>query len=208
MTTKLSTATLTAAAAAESTFRKAGGTLRTKEALAAGIHPRTLYALRDTGRIEQLARGLFRLADAEPSTDPDLLTVAARVPAGVLCLVSALQFHGLTTQIPRRIHIALPEGASTPRLSHPPLQVYRFRGPAMTEGVEQHPIDGRALRVFSPEKSLADCFKFRRRIGLDICLEALRAYLRRRQVDVAALQRYARVDRVARVMQPYLEAMQ
>lgn len=197
-----------ATSTAESVFRDAGGTLRTREALAAGIHPRTLYALRDSGRIEQLARGLFRLADADPSADPDLLTVAARVPAGVLCLVSALHFHGLTTQIPQRIHVALPEGASTPRLSHPPLQIYRFRGQAMTEGVDDHLIDGRPLRVYSPEKSLADCFKFRRRIGLDICLEALRAYWRRRQVDVPALRRFASIDRVSRVMQPYLESMQ
>ena len=136
---------------AERIFREHGGTLRTGEALEAGIHPRTLYALRDAGRIERLARGLYRLTAAEPSANPDLLTVAARIPKGVVCLVSALAFHQITTQIPHAVDLALPKGAWKPSLEHPPLQIYRFSGKAMTEGVETHDISHVNVRIFSAE---------------------------------------------------------
>lgn len=192
---------------AERVFRERGGTLRTWAALEAGIHPRTLYALRDAGRIERLARGLYRLTDAEPSANPDLLTVAGRVPAGVVCLISALAFHQITTQIPHEIDLAVPKGAWTPRLDHPPLRVYRFSGKAMTDGIETHDVGGVSVRVFSPEKTLADCFKFRHKIGVDVAIEALRMYWRRGRADVAALTRFAEIDRVSVVMRPYLEAM-
>jgi len=192
---------------AEEIFREHGGTLRTSEALEAGIHPRTLYALRDAGRVEKLARGLYRLADAEPAIDPDLLTVAARVPKGVVCLISALSFHHITTQIPHEVDLALPKGAWTPTLQHPPLRIYRFSGKAMTEGVETHEVSAVEVRVFSAEKTLADCFKFRNKIGLDVAVEALRMYWRRGRTDIAAITRFAKIDRVDTVMQPYLEAM-
>ena len=192
---------------AERIFREHGGILRTGEALEAGIHPRTLYALRDAGRIERLARGLYRLTAAEPSANPDLLTVAARIPKGVGCLVSALAFHQITTQIPHAVDLALPKGAWKPRLEHPPLRTYRFSGKAMTEGVETHDISHVNVRIFSAEKTLADCFKFRHKIGLDIALEALRMYWRRSRADVSAITRFAEIDRVTAVMRPYLEAM-
>lgn len=192
---------------AEEIFREHGGTLRTSEALEAGIHPRTLYALRDSGRVEKLARGLYRLADAEPAIDPDLLTVAARVPKGVVCLISALSFHQITTQIPHEVDLALPKGAWTPALQHPPLRIYRFSGNAMTEGVETHEVSAVEVRVFSAEKTLADCFKFRNKIGLDVAVEALRMYWRRGRTDIAGITRFAKIDRVETVMQPYLEAM-
>lgn len=197
----------TASENAERIFREHGGTLRTGEALEAGIHRRTLYALRDAGRIERLARGLYRLADAEPSVNPDLLTVAARIPKGVVCLISALAFHQITTQIPHAVDVALPKGAWTPRLEHPPVRTYRFSGKAMTEGVETHDVSNVNVRVFSAEKTLADCFKFRHKIGLDIAIEALRMYWRRGRADVSAITRFAEIDRVTAVMHPYLEAM-
>ena len=190
-------------------FRERGGTLRTRDALKAGIHPRTLYALRDSGRLERLARGLYRLADAEPSVNPDLLTVAARVPKGVICLVSALAFHQITTQIPHAVDIALPKGAWTPRLKHPPLRTYRFGGKAMTEGIETHDVSHVKVPIYSEEKTLTDCFKFRNKIGLDIALEALRMYWRRpqRRVNIAAITRFAEINRVASVMRPYIESL-
>jgi predicted transcriptional regulator of viral defense system len=187
-------------------FRSHGGTLRTGEALAAGIHPRTLYAMRDAGLIEQLARGLFRLADLPPLGEPDLATVAKRVPHGVICLISALAFHEMTTQIPHEIHLALSRTARHPQLKYPPIRVYRFSEATFKAGVQTHTIDRVAIRVYSPEKTLADCFKYRNKIGLEVVLEALLAYRRRRGANLQKVLEQARVCRVEKVIRPYLEA--
>jgi len=188
-------------------FEKHGGMLRTREALRAGIHPHTLYSLRDAGKLERVTRGVYRLADIPPLGNPDLVTVAKRVPAGVVCLISALAFHDLTTQIPHEVHLALPRGAEKPRLKFPPIRTYRFSGEAFTEGVETHELDGVGVRIYSPEKTLADCFKFRNRIGLDTILEAVRFYRERKRVKVDELMRYAEICRVKNVIRPYLEAL-
>ena len=188
-------------------FREKGGLLRTGEALRLGIHPRTLYGLRDAGLLRRLGRGVYYLAEAEPLASPDLAFVALRVPRAVVCLVSALAFHELTTQIPRAVDIALPKGTERPRLEHPPLRIFRFSGPAWSEGVEEHRLDGVVVRVYCREKSVADAFKFRRRLGLDLALEVLRACCRNPGLSVDRLLHYARVCRVERVMVPYLEAL-
>ena len=187
-------------------FRAHGGTLRTRQALAAGIHPRTLYELRDAGELEQLARGVYRLAEMPPLSDPDLATVGKRVPQGVICLISALAFHELTTQIPHVVHVALPRNAWTPKLEYPPIQVYHFSLDAFNAGIEPYTIEGVDVRVYSAEKTLADCFKYRNKIGLDVALEALRAYRARRGARFQKVLEYARVCRVENVMRPYLEA--
>lgn len=188
------------------TFRRRGGTLRTSEAIEAGIHPRTLYQLRDSGTIERVSRGVYRLAEKEWSTDPDLLAVAVRIPRGVICLTSALALHELTTQIPHVVDVALPPGGWTPTLKHPPIRVYRFSTDSMREGLESRQSDGIAIRVFNAEKTIADCFKFRNKIGMDIAIEALRTYRARRKQDLVALMHYAKVDRVDSIMRPYIEA--
>lgn len=188
-------------------FRQHGGILRTAEALRLGIHPRTLYAMRDSGMLEQLSRGLYRLADLPPLSNPDLVTVALKIPKAVICLVSALAFYELTTQIPQALDVALRNRAERPRLGYPPLRVFWFSGPAWSEGVETHQIDDITVRMYCPEKSIADSFKYRRKIGLDIALEALRLYRQRDPVDVSKLLNYARICRVERVMRPYLEAL-
>lgn len=187
-------------------FEEAGGTLRAGQARAAGVHPRTLAAMVQAGLMERVSRGLYRLADASPVSDPDLVVAAIKAPSAVVCLISALAFHELTTQIPHWVDLALPPGARTPKLNHPPIQVYRFSGRSMTEGVEEHDIGPTPVRVFSVPKTVADCFKFRNRIGTDIAVEALQAYLRRRGSNVDDLLRFADIDRVRRVMMPYLEA--
>jgi len=192
---------------ARSVFQRHGGVMRTREALARGIHPRTLYAMRDQGLLERVSRGVYRLADEEPLADPDLFAVAARAPEGVVCLISALALHGITTQIPHAVDIALPPGKWAPVIDHPPIRVYRFSGDALTEGVQEHERDGVTIRVYSPEKTLADCFKFRNKIGLDVAVEALRMYRRERRTDIQAIMRYAEIDRVSKVMRPYLEAV-
>ena len=187
-------------------FSAHGGTLRTTEALAAGIHPRTLYAMRNSGQIEALARGVYRLAGLPPLANPDLATVAKRIPHGVICLISALAFHELTTQIPHEVHVAIARTARRPRLAFPPLRVYRFSSAAFEAGVDTHTMDGISIRVYSPEKTLADCFKYRSKIGMDVVLEALRAY-RRRQPRFQNVLKYAKICRVERLMRPYLEAL-
>jgi predicted transcriptional regulator of viral defense system len=187
-------------------FRRHGGILRTSEAAAAGIHPRTLYAMRENGELETLARGVYRLAGLPPLADPDLATVGKRLPNAVVCLVSALALHELTTQIPHEVHIAIRRSARAPILAHPPLRVYRFAKPAFEAGIETRKVDDVTFRVYSAEKTLADCFKYRNRIGMDVALEALRTYRRRRKKDFQKVMEYAQVCRVERIMRPYLEA--
>jgi predicted transcriptional regulator of viral defense system len=163
--------------------------------------------MRDSGALEIVSRGVYRLADGSPLGNPDLVTVATRIPGGVVCLISALAFHELTTQIPHEVHVALPRGAKEPRLDHPPIKTYRFTGDAFTKGVEAYELDGVSVRVYSPEKTLADCFKFRNKVGIDTAVEAVRFYRERRSVKIDDLMRYAAICRVKTIIQPYLEAL-
>lgn len=187
-------------------FKERHGTLRTVEALRAGIHPRTLYALRDRGEIQQVARGLFRLTELPPMGEPDLLTVAKKVPHAVFCLLTALAFHRLTTQVPHAVEIALPRTARVPRLDHPPIKVFRFSAESLAAGVETHTLDGVPIRLYSREKTLADVFKYRNKVGLDVALEALRTYRSQPKRDFQTVLKYARICRIEKVIRPYLEA--
>jgi predicted transcriptional regulator of viral defense system len=193
--------------AAKRVFRKHGGTLRTREATREGIHPRTLYAMRDAGILETLSRGLFRLAELSPLGNPDLIPVALRVPNCVICLISALVFHEMTTEVPHAVYIALPRRTWRPELDHPPVRVFWFKGPAFTEGIETHTIDGVEVRIYSPEKTLADCFKHRNKIGINVAVEALKLYRKHKPLRADELVRYAKICRVEKVMRPYLEAI-
>jgi predicted transcriptional regulator of viral defense system len=188
-------------------FKTHGGLLRTAPALREGIHPSTLYAMRDSNMLERVSRGVYRLADSSPLGNPDLVTVATRISGGVICLISALAFHELTTQIPHEVHVALPRGAEEPRLDHPPIRTYRFTGKSFTTGVENHKLDNVSVPIYSPEKTLADCFKFRNKIGLDTVLEAVRFYRERKNVKVDDLMRCAEICRVDKIIRPYLEAI-
>lgn len=187
-------------------IRRGNGIIYTNQALSAGIHPRTLYELRDQGEIEQVSRGVFRLSSLPPISNPDLVTVALRTPRAVVCLISALAFHDLTMQIPHDVSIALEKGAQSPRIEYPPVTVHRFSKEAFASGIETHEIDSANIRVYSPEKTLADCFKFRNKLGMEVVLEALKLYRSRRQFKSDELLKYARVCRVEKVMTPYLEA--
>lgn len=193
---------------AESLFRQHGGMLRATEAIALGIHPRTLYQLRDEERLVTVSRGLYRLATLPELAEPDLIPVARRIPQAVVCLISALAFHEITTEIPHEICIALPRTVKRPRLDYPPLRVFWFSGDAMTAGIKEHKIDGVAVKIFEPEKTVADCFKFRNRIGLDVAIQALKLCRERRGSTPRTLLHYARICRVEHVMRPYLEALQ
>lgn len=192
---------------AERLFRARGGMLKMAEAVKAGVHRGTLYALRDTGVLEQLGRGLYRLADAPPLGHPDLVTVGRRAPKGVICLLSALTFHGLTTEIPHEVYLAVPRNAEPPRIDHPPVRVFRVGERAFAEGVETHILDGVPVRVYSREKTLADCFKYRATVGLDTAIDAIRRYRDQGRVSIEVLLQAARACRVENVMRPYLEAI-
>jgi predicted transcriptional regulator of viral defense system len=190
----------------EAIFRAHGGQLRMSQALAAGLSRYQLYSLRDQGVIEPISRGLYRLTDLPPISNPDLVTVASRYPKAVLCLVSALAWHGITTQIPHQVHLAVPRQARLPELDYPPVQGYRFADAAFYAGIETVTLDGTPLQIYSVEKTLADCFKFRNKIGQDITLEALQLYKTRKSVKPAEILKYAEICRVGQVMRPYLEA--
>ena len=183
-----------------------GGTAHTRDILAAGVHSRDLYAARESGVVVPITRGVYRLAD-RPLIEPDLVTVATRMPMAVFCLVTALHMHNLTEEIPRAVHVALPRGVHEARLDYPPLEVYHFSDRSYRAGVEERLVDGVRMRVTSASKTIADAFKFRSRVGVDTALGALRAALRAKVATPAEIDRMARVDRVQAIVRPYLEAL-
>jgi predicted transcriptional regulator of viral defense system len=186
--------------------RRASG-VSARDLDAAGIHRQVLTRLVNQGRIVRVARGVYRVAEQPVSESHALAVASATVPQGVVCLLSALQFHGLGTHLPSEIWIALDRRAWRPKRTWPPLRVVRFTGQSLTQGIERHPIEGREVKVYGVAKTLADCFKYRNKIGLDVALEALRDAWRRRRFTLDELDRYAAICRVQRVMKPYLEAM-
>lgn len=188
-------------------FRRHGGVLRTGDAQRLGIHPQTLYRMREAGGLEQLTRGLYRLRGQRKLNNPDLLSVSLKIPRGVICLISALAFHNLTTQVPHQVYVALPRGTEPPRISFPPLRIFWFSEPAFTAGVQVHKLDGVPIRAYSAEKTIADCFKYRNKIGLDVAIEALKLYRERRRVRTNDLLHYAAICRVQKIIRPYLEAL-
>jgi len=182
------------------------GFARTRDLEEAGVSRTAIRRLCDRGEIVRVARGLYRLPGAPQTERQDLAEAASRVPEGVICLLSALRFHSLTTQNPFEVWIAIDRKAWRPRVAHPPLRLFYLSGPALKEGVEEHEISGVTVRVFSAAKTVADCFKFRNKIGIDVAVEALREYRRTHPKHLDAIWRFAQVDRVTRVIQPYLEA--
>lgn len=190
----------------EDIFRACGGQLRMSQAIAQGISRYMLYALRDKGVIEAVSKGVYRLVELPPISNPDLVTVSLRFPNSVICLVSALAYHEITTQIPHSVSVAVTRESRRPSLDYPPLSVHRFSGLAFRSGIEEHTIDGVVVKIYSPEKTLADCFKFRNKIGMDVVLEAMKLYKARKQFNIEALLKYANICRVEKVMRPYLEA--
>jgi len=184
------------------------GMIRMADAVRAGVHRNTLYQMVDDNLLERVSRGLYRLADAPPLGNPDLVTVAAKIPKGVICLISALSLHELTTQIPHEVSIAISRNTTTlPRLDYPPIRSFRFSGNAFTEGIERVKIDGFEIPVYCREKTIADCFKFRNQIGLDTVIEAIKFYKDQPKRNVQALLNYAAICRVSKMIRPYLESI-
>jgi predicted transcriptional regulator of viral defense system len=188
-------------------FKEKQGWLRTRQALDLGISPRTLYALRDSGKIIQENRGLYRLANLKLSSHKDLIQISLQVPKGVICLISALDFYGVTTQIPHFVYLAMPANTEKPRIKYPPLRIFKMSPKVYEAGIEEEIVDGIPLRIYSLEKTIADSFKFRRKIGLDVALEALRQSIDEKRCDIDTLMQFARLNRVETLIIPYLEAL-
>lgn len=186
--------------------RRRGG-VAARELAEAGIHRQVLSRLVESGELERVARGLYRVPDRPVTEHHGLAVASAAIPHGVICLLSALAFHGIGTQLPHEVWMAIERRARRPTLRHPPLRIVRPSGDAFSAGVESHRVEGQTLRVYGVAKTLADCFKYRNKIGLDVALEALREAWRARRFTMDDLERYAAICRVQRVMRPYLEAL-
>lgn len=157
-------------------FQKHQGILKTNESRTFGIHSRTLYSMRDQGIIEQIGRGLFHLTESPSLSNIDLVTVAKQVQKGVICLISALDFYGLTTQIPHFVDIAYRRDWRAPKIEYPPIKIFRYSEVSYHLGIKYHLVDGISVAIYSPEKTIVDCFKFRNKIGLNVAIEALKNY--------------------------------
>jgi predicted transcriptional regulator of viral defense system len=181
--------------------------LTTREAARAGIHSQQLTRLVAEGALERIARGQYQVAERPVTEHHGLAIVARAVPRGVICLLSALTVHRIGTQLPAEVWVAIEGRARAPVLAHPPLHVVRFSGRAYTEGVETRYLEGESVRVYSVAKTLADLFKYRNKVGLEVALEALREAWRARKVTVEELDLAARICRVERVMRPYVETV-
>ena len=180
---------------------------RLSEAAAAGIHPESVRRLTRQGQLTRVGRGLYALPTLEPTEHHTLAEVAKRVPKGFFCLLTALRFHGLGTQNPREVWLAVNRRAGIPQVDFTPVRTIRISGAALTDGVEKHDVDGVQVRVTSPARTVIDCFKFRNRIGIDVAVEALREYRRLRKGTVDELWRQADRLRLAKVIRPYWDAM-
>jgi predicted transcriptional regulator of viral defense system len=183
------------------------GWLRASDLADAGVPRAVLTRMAASGQLERAARGLYRLPDSGSSEHEGLVTVASKVPQAVVCLLSALQFHGLTTQLPWQVWFAMPRGSHVPRLEYPPIRMVQFTGEAYTQGIETHERDGVKLHVYSVAKTVADCFKHRNKIGMDVALEALKDARAQGRASFDDLWRCAKVCRVSNVMRPYMEAV-
>lgn len=189
------------------TLLRRAGTARSRELVAAGISRSKLSRMVATGQLVRVARGLYAMPDYQGGEHSALVAVAKRAPGVVFCLLTALRIHDLTTQAPFEVWIAIGNKDHPPRLDYPPLRTVRFSAAALAAGVEMHRVDGAEVRVTSVAKTVADCFKFRNKIGLDVALEALREARRAKKASADELWRYARINRVTNVMRPYLEAV-
>jgi predicted transcriptional regulator of viral defense system len=180
--------------------------MRLKDFTAQGIDPETLARLVREGIVVRPARGLYQLADGSADARHTLAEAAALVPKGVICLVSALQFHGLTLQMPSSVWMAIERTAWRPRIDYPPIRFVRFTGSALTEGVERHRIEGVEVAVTDPARTIVDCFRYRAKVGIDVAMEGLREGLRQRKVTSDQLWRYGTKARIWSTMKPYVEA--
>jgi len=183
------------------------GMVRPRDIEAIGLPREYLIRLHRQGKLNRSGRGIYTVQDANVTERHSYAEVAKRVPGSAICLLSALAFHEITTQSPPSVWIALRKGARRPMISSPSLRIVRLSGPSLTEGIENHPVEGVPVRVYSAAKTVADCFKFRNKIGLDVAIEAMKECVRQKKASVSEIHHYAKVCRVSNVIRPYMEAL-
>lgn len=188
-------------------FEKNNGMLRMSEAMRQGVPKHILYSLFHEGLVIREDRGLYRLDSDIRFSNPDLVKIGLLVPKAVICLISALYFYRLTTQIPSSINIAIPRNLRPPKITYPPIDMIRLSSTAYLAGIDIQILDGFSIKIYSPEKTITDCFKFRSKIGMDIAIEALKDYMRNYTPKIDKLIEYARINRVEKVIRPYLEVL-
>lgn len=188
-------------------FKDHGGILRYAKAIELGIHPRTLYALKSSGLLEQLQKGLYCLPGLPGHTQPDLVSIVRKVPTGVICLISALFFHKLTTEIPHFIYLAVRQGYKPPKINYPPIRFYWFSDSIFELGIEIHELEGVSVRCYSMEKTIVDCFRFRNKIGIDVAIEALKKYWQQRGANLDLIMKFAKIGRIEKIIKPYIETV-
>jgi len=188
-------------------FEENNGILRVSSAIKLGVPLYVIYNLHEIGDLIKEGKGLYRLRETAPLGNPDLVQISLRVPKGVICLISALYHYNLTTQVPHQVYVALPRDVKTPKIEYPPINVFHLSEKSYLAGISVQVIDGVKVKIYDHEKTIADCFKFREKIGVDIAAEALKDYLSQSHLNIQMLMKYARINRVENVIRPYLEAL-
>lgn len=192
---------------AQKIFQNHSGILRTGQAKRLGIDTKTIADMHEAELLQRLGRGLYRLSELPPLQYPDLVQVALRVPQAVICLISALAFHNLTIEIPHKVYIALPQTVRQPRFNYPPLDVVWLSKAGYEAGIEEQRLDGVVVPIYEKSKTIADCFKFRTKVGKEVAVEALKEYVHLPDANIGELLHYAQIDRVEQIMRPYLDAV-
>jgi len=188
-------------------FEKNSGIARFSAILKAGFHPDSLKNLEREKKVEKIARGIYRLANYDFGEYPDFVIASLQAPRGVICLVSALFFHEATEEIPKYVEIAIPRGNHANRIKYPPVRFYRFDPKAWEAGIEEHKIKGYKIKVYNLAKTIADCFKFRNKIGIDVVRESLKVAIAEKNIKPNEIMKYAKICRVDSIIKPILEAM-
>lgn len=188
-------------------FKKHNGTARFSTILKAGFHPDSLVYLEKAGKVEKIARGLYRLTNYALGSHPDLVVASLQVSRGVVCLLSALAFHEATSEIPKHVDLAIPQDTRANKIKYPPVRFYRFASRAWEVGIEEYEIEGRKIKVYNLAKTIADCFKFRNKIGMDIARDALKVAVAEKNIKPKEIMHYAKICRVDSIVKQILEAI-
>lgn len=188
-------------------FKRCGGIAQYSDIKKAGFHNDILQSLIASGRIQKMSRSVYKLAEVDDLINPDLVIAAIKAPKGVVCLISALAFYEVTDEIPRHVDLAIPRGAHANKINHPPVKYYRFTQDAWQAGMEVQKIVGQEVRIYNLAKTIADCFKFRNKIGFDVALKALKNALSEKKVSPREIMMYAKTCRVLKIVQPILESL-
>ena len=188
-------------------FQNHSGVVRFSAILRAGFHPDSLMALEKEGKVERIARGLYRITNYTPGSHPDLVIASLQAPRGVVCLLSALSFYEATSEIPKCVDLAIPQGTHANRIKYPPVRFYRFVSRAWKAGIEEREVEGHKIKVYSLAKTIADCFKFRNKIGMDVARDALKVAVTDKEIKPKEIMHYAKICRVDSILKPILEAL-